>query len=85
MKITKRDFAKAITSMIALKFGLEFNQTWDLFIQSRVYQMIINEDEKIKGLSLDEIEDLWENERLFGQIISSEEVQAGALRYKKLK
>ena len=78
--ITPKELARAVTNEIAGKFYLNFDQTWDLFQRSKVYQKIMRQDEMLEGLSILQIEDLWENERLFGRIISSKEVQEGALR-----
>ena len=80
MNITIDDLARAVTNEIACQHYLDYDQTWDLFQKSKVYQMIMKEDKDLEGLSIREIEDLWENERLFGRIMSTKEVKAGGLR-----
>ncbi|MBD5316547.1 MAG: hypothetical protein HDS11_02605 [Bacteroides sp.] len=80
LEISPKELARAVTNEIAGKYYLEFEQTWDLFQRSKIYEMIMKEDPKIEGLTILQLEDLWENERLFGQIMSTKEVKAGGLR-----
>ena len=76
--------AKETAKELAKEYNLSFEQAWNLFKKSNVYEWVINSDGDYDQEMPVNIIDQWKNEKLFGYGMFTESISYGALKGKRL-
>ncbi|MBD5316548.1 MAG: hypothetical protein HDS11_02610 [Bacteroides sp.] len=76
--------AKGTAEELAKKYNISYEQAWNLFKKSRTFKVVLNASDEFYQDVPANVLDLWENERLFGAIIDSENRAYGALKSQQL-